>query len=75
MSVMLHDAPHGFREGGGKGVAILEDKLDQQLTGLAHEPLFQFLLNVWKAYDSMDWERCLRLLRGYRMGPNLAWLL
>ena len=39
--VELHDSLHGFWEGRGMGMATLEAKLDQQLSGLAHEPLFQ----------------------------------
>ena len=53
-SVVFHDALHGFREGQGIGTATLDAKLEQQLAGIAHEPLFQLLLDVCKAYDSMD---------------------
>ena len=28
-----------------------------------------------EAYDLLDWERCLELLRGYGLGPNLARIL
>ena len=74
-SVVLHNVLHGFRVGRGKGTATLEAKLVQQLSGLAHKPLLQVLLDVQKAYDSLDQERCLELLRGYGLGPNLARIL
>ena len=76
-NVVLHDALRGFIEGRGMGMetATLKAKLDQQLAGLAHDPLFQVFLDVRKAYDSLDQERCLELLRGYRMGANLDRLL
>ena len=45
------------------------------MAGIAHEPLFQVLLDVRKAYDSLDRERCLKLLRGYGLGLNLSRLL
>ena len=54
ISVVLHDALHGFREGRGAGTATLEANMSQQLAGLAYEPLFQVFLDVSKSYDSMD---------------------
>ena len=71
-SVVLHDTFHGFRTGRRTGTAMLEANLDQHLERLAHEPIFQVFLDAQKAYDSLDWERCLELMRGYRMGPNPA---
>ena len=58
-SVTLYNAVHGFMTGRGTGTATLEEKLVQKLAGLAHELLFQVLLNGQKAYDSLD--------RGWRM--------
>ena len=74
-SVVLHDTLHGFREGRGMGKTTMEANMHQKLEGIAHEPLFQVFLYFQKAYDSLDRERCLELLRGYGMGPNLAQLL
>ena len=71
-SVVLYDALHRFRTGRGMGTAMLEANLYQQLVGISHEHIFQLFLNVQKAYDSLDQERCLELLRGYGLGPNLA---
>ena len=49
--VVLHDALHGFRERRGTGTANLEAKPDQQLAGIEHEPIFQFFIDVQKAYN------------------------
>ena len=56
-SIMLHDTLHGFREGRGAGTAMLESKLSQKLSGIAHNPLLQVFLDVHKAYSSLDRER------------------
>ena len=74
-SIVLHNALNGFREGWVMGTATLEDNIAQQLSGLAHKPLFQVVLNVRKAYESLDRGQCLEILRGYVIGPNLPCLL
>ena len=71
----MHDKLHGFREGRGMDTSTLEANLDQQLGRLAHEPLFQVLLDVCKAYDSLDMGGCLEIMRGYGLGPKLDQLL
>ena len=38
--------------------------LAQQLAGLSNEPLLQVLMGVHKAYNSLDGELFLELLRG-----------
>ena len=53
----------------------MEVNLAQQLDGLAHNPIFQCFIDVRKAYNSLEMGRCLEVLRGYGMGPNLARLL
>ena len=37
----MHDSLYGFQEGRVMGTATLEAKMDQQIAGLDHEPLFQ----------------------------------
>ena len=59
MSAVLHNALYGSREGIGMETKTLEANLEQQLTGIVHEPLFQVFLYVHKAYDSLDREWCL----------------
>ena len=74
-SVELHDVLHGFRAGRGTGTTTLEEKLMQQFSGITHEPLFQILLDVRKAYGSLDRGRCMDILWGYEMGMKMARLL
>ena len=59
----------------GTGTATLEAKLAQQLAGLAHELLFQVILDVRKAYDSLDRGQCMEILLGYGMGKRMACLI
>ncbi len=55
-------------------MAIMEIKLQQQLAWVDQEPLYQIYLDLRKAYDALDWERCLKILAGYGVGPNLLCL-
>ena len=73
--IAFHDAPHRFRKGWGTGTATLEAKLSQHIYGLAHKPLFRIFIDVHNAYDSLDRVQCIKVLRGYGMGPNPARLL
>ena len=75
ISVVLHGALHGFREGQGTGAATLEENLSQKLVGLAHEPLFRVFLDVRKEYDSLDRGRSLEILKICRLGTNLSWVI
>ena len=67
-SIVLHDVLHGFRQGRGTRTAIMEEKLEQQLSGIVHEPLFQVLLGVRKAYHSLYQGRCIEIIREYGLG-------
>ena len=53
-SFRLHDILHGFRAGRGMGAEILELKLAQELSSIDHDPLFLVLLDLRKAYDTVD---------------------
>ena len=53
----------------------MEAKLEQQLVGIVHEPLFQVFIGVRKAYESLDRGRCMEILRGYGLGPKLQRIL
>ena len=42
---------------------------------MAHEPLFQVFLDMWKAYESLDRGQFMEILRGYGMGKRMARLI
>ena len=50
---------HGFRAKRGCGTGIMEAKLVQQLAYREQAPLFCIFLDLKKAYDAMDHDRCL----------------
>jgi hypothetical protein len=55
------------------GTAILEAKLAQQLAHLEQEPFYGVFLDLKKAFDAMNRERCLLILEGYGAGPLNPW--
>ena len=71
----MHSALNRFIEGRVMGTATLESKLAQQLAVLPHDTLFQVFLDIHRTYNSLDRERCLEVLNGYGMRPNLTRLL
>ena len=58
-AIMLHDVMHGFWAGCGTGTAALEAKMIQQTTAMREAVLFEVFLDFQKAYDSLDWDRCI----------------
>ena len=58
-SIVLHDIIHGFKQRRGAGKAIMEAKMEQQIAGIVHKPLFQVFLDVRKAYDLLDQGICM----------------
>ena len=62
MSVTLHGELHGFRAVRGTSTATLEETLAQKLVGMALEPLFQVILDVQKAYYSLDRGQCMEIV-------------
>ncbi len=55
----LHDSLHGCRDKCGTGTARIKAKLAQQLAHLEQVPFYGVFLDLKKAFDSMDRERCL----------------
>ena len=66
---------HRFRAGRGTETAALEAKLLQQLTAMREAVLFDVFLDLQKAYDTMDWDRCLEIIAAYGVGPRALRLL
>ncbi len=65
----LHDCLHGRLPRWGTGTAIMEVKLNQQLSWVDQAPLCQIYLDLKKAYDALNRTRCLEILAGYGVGP------
>ena len=54
--------------GRGTGTVSLESKLLQQLMVMREEVMYEILLDLHKAYDSLDSDRCLNILAAYGVG-------
>ena len=74
-AIAYHNALHRFQAVRGMGTAALEAKLLQQLTNMKEAVLFWVLLNIQKAYDTLDQEMYLELLAAYGVGPRTVRLL
>jgi hypothetical protein len=70
-SIEFHPCLHGGLPKRGTGMATIEAKLAQQLAWMEQEPLYQVFVDLRKAYDHLDWERCLAIMTGYGVGPKL----
>ena len=73
--IALHDSLHGCRNGRGTGTAVIEAKLSQQLAHIEQTPFYGVFIDLKKAFDAMDRERCLLLLEGHGAGPNMRRLI
>jgi hypothetical protein len=71
----LHNSLHGCRNKRGMGTAIVEAKLAQQLSYLELKPFYGVFIDLRKAFDAMDRERCIMILEGYGAGPRLVRLV
>ena len=73
--VTLHDALHGFRQKKGCGTGIMESKLIQQPAVLEQCPLYGTFLDLRKAYNAMDRDRCIAILKDCGVGHKIIRLI
>ncbi len=74
-AIALHDSLHGCRNGRGTGTAVIKAKLTQQLAHIKQTPFYGVFIDLKKAFDAMDRERCLLILEGHGAGPNMRRLI
>jgi len=74
-AIELHECLHGCRAHRGTGTGMIEAKLAQQLSYLELKPFYGVFLDLKKAFDSMDRERCILILKGYGAGPRMIRLI
>jgi hypothetical protein len=74
-AIVLHDSLHGCCNGRGTGAAVIEAKLTQQLAHIEQTPFYGVFIDLKKAFNAMDWERCLLILEGHGAGPNMRRLI
>jgi len=74
-AVELHDCLHGYCAHRETGTRVIEAKLAQQLSYLELKPFFGVFFDLKKAFDSMDWERCIMILEGYGADPRMIRLI
>jgi len=67
----FHNSLHGFLQGRGCGTTTMEAKLVQQFAYLEQQALYGVFVDLKKAYDAMDRERCIELLKEYGVGPRM----
>jgi hypothetical protein len=53
-AIILHDSLHGCLALCGMGTEIIEAKLAQQLAHLEQTPCFGIIIDLQKAFDTMD---------------------
>ena len=73
--IRFHDSIHGFLGGRGTGTERIEAKLAQQLVYIEQAPFYGVFWDLQKAYDAMDRDRCLQILKGYGVGMNILRLI
>ena len=71
LNTKFHNAIHGFRSGRGTGTATIEAKLLMQLAQRANKPLYMIFMDLKKAYDTLDRNRTMKILKGYGVGENI----
>ena len=73
--VQFHDSTHCFMGGRGCRTAGLEAKLVQQFAQIEQHLLYIVFVDLKKAYDAMNQERCVEILRAYGVEPKMLGLI
>jgi len=74
-AIALHNSLHGCCNRRGTGTVVIEAKLWQQLAHIEQAPFYGVFIDLKKAFDAMDRERCLLILEGHGAGPNMCRLI
>jgi len=73
--ITFHPDMHGFLPKKGCSTACMEAKLQMQHLYCTGQPLYQIFIDVSKAYDGLDRDRTLQLLKEYGVGKNIIRIL
>ena len=71
-SIEFHDILHGFRACRGTGMATLESKILQHISGLQQDMFYEVFVYIHNAYDALDRGHALEILEGYGVDPSSA---
>jgi hypothetical protein len=74
-TIVLHESLHGCLKHRRTGTAIIEAKLAQQLPHLKQAPFYGVFIDLRKAFDAMDQERCLKILELHGVRTNMLRLI
>jgi hypothetical protein len=69
--IALHNSLHRCRNGQGRGTAVIEAKLTQQLAHIEQASFYGVFIDLKKAFNAMDWEHCLYILEEHGVGPSM----
>jgi Reverse transcriptase (RNA-dependent DNA polymerase) len=69
--INYHQSVHGFRKRRGTSIAIIEAKLRMPMAARrTMKPLYFVFMDLKKAYDTLDRQRTIQILKGYGVRPN-----
>jgi hypothetical protein len=69
--IALKNSLHSCRNGQGTGTAVIKANLTQQLAHIEQAPFYRVFIDLKKAFNTMDQERCLFILEGHGVGPSM----